>query len=87
MEMETVLNLLYEALRPDMASPEEQAILKREEAFLDEMERRLGREDFSRFWNTTSEIGCCRAESDFRLGFWLGVNLVLMANSAPYPQK
>ena len=85
--MNAILDLLYEALRPDMASPEEQAVLKREEAFLDEMERRLGREDFSRFWDAVSEIGSCRAESDFRLGFWLGANLVLTANSTSFPQK
>ena len=54
--MENVLDILYETLRPDMASPEEQAALKREEAFLDEMERRLGREDFTRFWDAVSEI-------------------------------
>ena len=85
--MNTVLNFLYETLCPDMASPEEQAALKREEAFLDEMERRLGREDFARFWDAVSEIGHCRAAADFRFGFWLGANLVSEINSASFPQK
>lgn len=40
--MDSILDILYDALHSNMASPEEQAILKREEAFLDEMERRLG---------------------------------------------
>ena len=85
--MNTVLDFLYEALRPDMASPEEQAVLKREEAFLDEMERRLGQEDFARLWDAVSEIGYYRSAADFRLGFWLGANLVSAANAAPFLQK
>ena len=85
--MENVLDLLYEVLRPDMASPEEQAVLKREEAFLDEMERRLGQEDFARLWDAVSEIGHCRSAADFRLGFCLGVNLVSAVNATPFPQK
>ena len=84
--MDSVLDTLYEAIHPDMASPEEQAVLKREEAFLDEMERRLGTEDFTRLWDTLSEIGCCHAAADFRLGFWLGMNLVLEANTGSFPQ-
>ncbi len=85
--METLFDILYGALCPDMASTEERAILKREEAFLDEMERRLGVEDFTRLWDTLSEIGCCHAAADFRLGFWLGANLMLAANTEPFPQK
>ena len=85
--METVLDSLSTVLRPDMASPEEQAVLKREEAFLDEMERRLGQEDFARLWDAVSEIGYCRSAADFRLGFWLGANLVSAANVTPFPQK
>ena len=85
--MDTVLDILYEALRPDISSSEEQAVLRREEAFLDEMEQRLGAEDFTRLWDALSEIGCCRAAADFRLGFWLGANLILAANTDIYPQK
>lgn len=85
--MNRVLDILYEAIRPDFASQEEQAILKREEAFLDEMEERLGVEDFTRLWDAVSEIGHYRAVSDFRLGFWLGANLVLEAEKESFPQK
>lgn len=85
--MSRVLDILYEAIRPDFASQEEQAILKREEAFLDEMEERLGVEDFTRLWDAVSEIGHYRAVSDFRLGFWLGANLVLEAEKESFPQK
>ena len=85
--MNTVLDILYEAIRPDFASQEEQAILKREEAFLDGMEERLGLEDFSRLWDTLSQIGCSRSFSDFRLGFWLGANLVLEAGKGEFSTK
>ena len=85
--MDNILDILYEALHSDLSSPEEQAVLKREEAFLDEVERRLGVEDFARFWDVLSEIGCCRAASDFRMGFWLGANLVSAASNMPFPQK
>lgn len=85
--MNDILDMLYTALRPDMASPEERAVLKREGAFLDEMERQLGTEDFARLWDALSEIGCCHAAADFRLGFWLGANLMLTATTPPYPQK
>ena len=85
--MNEILDILYDALRPELSSPEEQAVLKREEAFLDEMERRLGTEDFTRLWDTLAELGNCRAASDFRLGFWLGANLALTAKAPPYPQK
>lgn len=85
--MNRVLDILYEAIRPDFASQEEQAVLKREEVFLDEMEERLGVEDFTRLWDAVSEIGHYRAVSDFRLGFWLGANLVLEAEKESFPQK
>lgn len=84
--MDGILDLLHDTFCSNGPSPEEQAILKREEAFLDEVERRLGYEDFTRFWYILSEIGCCQAASDFRVGFWLGSNVVLAANTAPFPQ-
>ena len=85
--MHEVLEILYDCLHSNMSSSEERAILKRDEAFLDEMERRLGQEDFSRFWDIVSELGRRRAESDFRLGFWLGANLILAAKEASFPQN
>lgn len=85
--MNTVLDILYEAIRPDFATPEEQAILKREEAFLNEMEERLGVDDFSRLWDTFSELGSSRSFNGFRLGFQLGANLILEAGKAGFPQK
>ena len=85
--MDAVLDILYRELCSNLSSPEEQEILKKEGDFLDEMERRLGYEDFSRFWDIMSDIGYCRATSDFRLGFWLGANLVLTAKSEPFPQN
>ena len=85
--MDDILDLLYAELCPGLSSLEEQAVLKREEAFLDGMEEWLGRDDFARFWDTVSEIGCCRAQAEFRLGFWLGANLVLTAKAPPFPQK
>ena len=77
--MDGILDLLHDTFCSNEPSPEEQA-------FLDEVERRLGYEDFTRFWYILSEIGCCQAASDFRVGFWLGSNVVLAANTAPFPQ-
>lgn len=85
--MDTALDILYEAFRSDTSLPEERAILKREENFLNEMERRMGQEDFYRLWDVLLELGGCRAASDFRLGFWLGANLIEAARSEPFPQK
>lgn len=85
--MDTILDMLYILLHNDLASPEERAVLNREEAFLDEMERRLGREDFTRFWDAVSEIGALHAKADFQLGFQLGAHLILEAKKNCFPQK
>lgn len=55
--MNTILDILYDAFRSDTLSSEEQVILKREEVFLDEIERRLGIDDFARLWNAASDLG------------------------------
>ena len=75
--MSNLMRMLYEALEEDYATPEEQAVLKREEPFFSRMEKELGEEDFDRLWGTLMEIQHIRSVSDFRSGFKLGVRLLM----------
>ncbi len=79
--MDTILTELYEAFKPQLASPEELKVLQQESETIERAERQLSYHDFEGFWQALARLNDVQARESFALGFRLGVRLMLACQS------
>ena len=80
--MDTILTDLYEAFKSELASLDEQKVLREESEIIERVEKQLSYEDFEAFWQALARLSDVQARESFALGFRLGACLMLASQSS-----
>ena len=80
--MDTILIDVYEAFKSELASLDEQKVLREESEVIERVEKQLSYEDFEAFWQALARLNDVQARESFALGFRLGACLMLASQSS-----